>query len=310
MKRACAGTIATAAAVALAAGMTSPASAEPERTAAGQAVQTAPKHRVTLITGDRVVVDAKGRVLGLERARGREGIPVQIRKAGGHTLVVPADAARLIAGGKLDRRLFDVTELNKAASRKAQKQGLKLIVGYSGAAVAAKADVRGAGDTKVRRTLKSLNADAVLTPRGDAPDLWAAVTDTRSGGARTASGIAHVWLDGVRKASLDKSVPQIGADKAWAAGFDGKGVKVAVLDTGVDAAHDDLKNQVVAEKNFSAAADASDKYGYGTHVASIVAGTGAKSAGKYKGVAPGAKLLNGKVLDDSGYGDDSGILAG
>ncbi|MFD0306084.1 S8 family serine peptidase [Streptomyces sp. NPDC127119] len=290
--------------------MTSPASAEPERTAADRAVQTAPKHRVTLITGDRVVVDAKGRVLGLERAKGREGIPVQIRKAGGHTLVVPADAARLIAGGKLDRRLFDVTELNKSASRRAQKQGLKLIVGYSGAAAAAKADVRGAGDTKVRRTLKSLNADAVLTPKGDAPDLWAAVTDTRSGGARTASGIAHVWLDGVRKASLDKSVPQIGADKAWAAGFDGKGVKVAVLDTGVDVAHDDLKNQVVAEKNFSAAPDASDKYGHGTHVASIVAGTGAKSAGKYKGVAPGAKLLNGKVLDDSGYGDDSGILAG
>ncbi|MGC5568980.1 S8 family peptidase, partial [Streptomyces sp. FR-108] len=144
----------------------------------------------------------------------------------------------------------------------------------------------------------------------DASDLWAAVTDTRSGGASTASGIAHVWLDGVRKASLDKSVKQIGADKAWAAGFDGKGVRVAVLDTGVDANHDDLKGQVVAAKNFSTAADASDKYGHGTHVASIVAGTGVKSAGKFKGVAPGAELLNGKVLDDDGYGEDSGILAG
>ncbi|MEU9187938.1 S8 family peptidase [Streptomyces sp. NPDC048484] len=314
MKRACAATIATAAAVALAAGMTSPASAEAERAASdsagGAAVQTAPKHRITLITGDRVVVDAKGRVIGLERAKGREGIPVQIRKADGHTLVVPADAARLIATGKLDQRLFDVTELNKSANRKAQKQGLKLIVGYRGAASAAKADVRDAGDTQVRRTLKTLNADAVLTPKGDAPDLWAAVTDSRSGGARTASGVAHVWLDGVRKASLDKSVPQIGADKAWAAGYDGKGVKIAVLDTGVDATHADLVGQVVAEKNFSGAADATDRYGHGTHVASIAAGTGAKSAGKYKGVAPGAKLLNGKVLDDNGSGDDSGILAG
>ncbi|MFD9443709.1 S8 family serine peptidase [Streptomyces sp. NPDC060006] len=314
MKRACVATIAAVAAVALAAGMTGPASAETEHTAVDQAgdqgIQLTPKHRITLITGDRVVVDAKGRVIGLERAKGRKRIPVEIRKTDGHTLVVPADAALLIADGKLDQRLFDVTELNKSANRKAQKQGLKLIVGYRGAASAAKADVRDAGDTKVRRTLTSLNADAVLTPRGDAPDLWAAVTDSQGGDTKTASGIAHVWLDGVRRASLDKSVKQIGADKAWAAGFDGKGVKIAVLDTGVDAAHPDLKEQVVGEKNFSTSPDATDKHGHGTHVASIAAGTGAKAAGKYMGVAPGAKLLNGKVLDDDGYGDDSGILAG
>ncbi|WP_328847661.1 S8 family peptidase [Streptomyces sp. NBC_00258] len=310
MKRACVATIAAAAAVALAAGMTSPASAEARPTAADSAVPTTPKHRITLITGDRVVVDAKGRVVGLERAKGREGIPVQVRTAGGHTFAVPADAARLIASGKLDQRLFDVTELNKSANRKAQKQGLKLIVDYRGAAATARSDVRDAGDTKVRRTLKSLDADAVLTPEDDAPDLWSAVTDSRSGDAQTAPGIAHVWLDGVRTATLDKSVNQIGADKAWAAGYDGKGVKIAVLDTGIDTTHPDLKDQVVAEKNFSTARDVTDKHGHGTHVASTAAGTGAASGGKYKGVAPGAKLLNGKVLNDSGSGDDSGIIAG
>ncbi|MEU1848134.1 S8 family peptidase [Streptomyces sp. NPDC019990] len=305
MKKACAATVATAAAVALAAGMTSPASANGEQPAATakQASVTA-KHRITLITGDRVVLDARGRVVGLERAKGREDIPVQVRKLDGHTLVIPADAARLVATGKLDQRLFDVTELNKSATRKAQKKGLKVIVGYQGAATAAKADVRDAGTLK--HSLKSLNADAVQTPREDTPELWDAVTN----GDRTASGIARVWLDGVRKASLDKSVPQIGAPKAWSAGYDGKGVKIAVLDTGVDATHPDLKGQVIDAKNFTTSPDSSDKVGHGTHVASIAAGTGAKSGGKYKGVAPGAKVLNGKVLDDSGFGSDSEVLAG
>ncbi|MEU3526848.1 S8 family serine peptidase [Streptomyces sp. NPDC038707] len=284
--------------------MTSPASAKPARATAGASALTA-KHHVTLITGDRVTLDAKGRVVGLERGKGREHIPFQVRKAAGHTLVIPADAARLVASGTLDQRLFDVTELNKAATRKAQKNGLKVIVGYRGTAGAAKAEVRDAGT--LRRSLKTLNADAVQTPVEDTAALWDAVTN----GGRTASGIAHVWLDGVRKASLDKSVPQIGAPTAWKAGYTGKGVKVAVLDTGVDTTHADLKGQVVESKNFTTtAADATDHFGHGTHVASIVAGTGAKSGGKYKGVAPDAKLLNGKVLDDSGFGDDSGILAG
>ncbi|GAA2398749.1 S8 family serine peptidase [Streptomyces coeruleofuscus] len=291
--------------MALAAGMTSPASANGEQTtaAAKQASVTA-KHRITLITGDRVVLDAKGRVVGLERAKGREDIPVQVRKLDGHTFVIPADAVRLVAAGKLDQRLFDVTELNKSATRKAQKKGLKVIVGYQGSAAATKADVRDAG--RLSHSLKTVNADAVQTPQEDAPELWDAVTN----GDKTASGIAHVWLDGVRKASLDKSVPQIGAPKAWAAGYDGKGVKIAVLDTGVDATHPDLKGQVIGAKNFTTSPDTTDKVGHGTHVASIAAGTGAKSGGKYKGVAPGAKIINGKVLDDGGFGSDSEVLAG
>jgi subtilisin family serine protease len=293
--------------MALTAGMTSPASAEPGLASSSTSADLSARHRVTLITGDRVVVDAKGRPVGFEHAEGRENVPVQIRKADGRILVVPADAARLIAEGKLDQRLFDITLLNRSASRKVQKKGLKVIVGYRGSAAQTRAEVRDAGDTTVRRTLRSLNADALLTPRDDADELWKAVTDTDG---TTASGVAGIWLDGVRKASLDRSVPQIGAPKAWAAGYDGKGVKIAVLDTGVDATHPDLKDQVIEAKNFTSAPDATDRFGHGTHVASTAAGTGAKSGGRYQGVAPGAKILNGKVLDDTGYGDESGIIAG
>ncbi|MGW3493768.1 S8 family serine peptidase [Streptomyces sp. NPDC001020] len=312
--------VVTAVAVALLAGVASPAAASGSSTGhallgagdAGSSRSLTARHSITLITGDRVLVDAAGRAVGFERAKGREHVPVRTRTADGHTLVVPFDAERLIAAGRLDQRLFDVTELDRPAVRKAQKKGLKVIVGYQGAtAAAARAQVRAAGDTQVRRTLKNLDADAVVVPRGDTKGLWDALTREQAGGFRTtASGISHIWLDGVRRASLDKSVAQMGAPSAWAAGYDGKGVKIAVLDTGVDATHPDLKNQVVAEKNFTASADARDRQGHGTHVASTAAGTGAKSGGTYKGVAPGAKLLNGKVLDDDGVGDDSGILAG
>jgi subtilisin family serine protease len=306
-------TSATAAAVALAAGMTTPAMAQPEQARPAAGTKSVTRHQLTLITGDRVSVDAKGRVVGFRPAEGRGRIPVQRQIRDGHTLLIPADAHRLISSGKLDRRLFDVTELNRPENRRAQREGLKLIVGYRGAqAAAAKADVRDAGSTRVVRTLKSLNAQSVTTPKSDAKDIWQALTSKTSRGAQrtTAAGIERVWLDGVRRASLDRSVPQIGAPTAWKAGYTGKGVKIAVLDTGVDATHPDLQGQILESKNFSPSPDTKDRVGHGTHVSSIAAGTGAKSGGRFKGVAPDAKLLEGKVLDDDGFGDDSGILAG
>ncbi|WP_190087812.1 S8 family peptidase [Streptomyces melanogenes] len=267
--------------------------------------------RIQLVTGDRVRVGAQGQVVGFEPAKGRERIPVQLQRIKDHTLVVPSDAQRLIATGRLDQRLFDVTALTDPLLRESHRDGLKLIVQYDGGAGAARAAVRSAGDTQVRRTFPTINADAVRTSRDDVARVWAALTSPQKSGVRaTASGVAKVWLDGVRTASLDRSVRQIGADKAWEAGYDGKGVKIAVLDTGVDKTHDDLKDQVVEEKNFSASPDTADRVGHGTHVASIAAGTGAKSGGKYKGVAPGAKIISGKVLNDGGRGDDSSIIAG
>ncbi|MFB7553908.1 S8 family serine peptidase [Streptomyces sp. NPDC056154] len=292
--------------------MTTPAVAQPD-VARSTGTKSVARHQLTLITGDRVSVDAKGRVVGFRPAKGREHIPVQRQIRDGHTLLVPADAHRLISSGKLDRRLFDVTELNRAENRRAQKAGLKLIVAYRGdRAATAKAEVRDAGATRVDRTLKTLNAESVTTPTRDAKDIWQALTSKSSNGAQrtTAAGVDRVWLNGVRKASLDKSVPQIGAPTAWKAGYTGKGVKIAVLDTGVDATHPDLKGQVLETKNFTSSPDTKDRVGHGTHVSSIAAGTGAKSGGKFKGVAPDAKLIEGKVLDDDGFGDDSGILAG
>ncbi|WP_343041876.1 S8 family peptidase [Streptomyces typhae] len=317
MQRARAFTVTAATSVALVAGMTGPATATttntpyPTATAHTANTRSSSDQRIQLVTGDRVVVGAKGQVVGFEAAKGRERIPVQVQRTKDHTLVVPADAQRLIAAGKLDQRLFDIDELTDPRLRESHGDGLKLIVQYTDGSRAARAAVRSAGDTRLRRSLPTIGADAVRTSRDDVSQVWEALTDRRRSGARaTAPGVARVWLDGVRRASLDRSVRQIGADKAWKAGYDGEGVRIAVLDTGVDKTHDDLKDQVVGEKNFSASPDTADRVGHGTHVASIAAGTGAESGGTYKGVAPGAEIISGKVLDDDGFGDDSGIVAG
>ncbi|MET7873003.1 S8 family peptidase [Streptomyces cyaneofuscatus] len=309
--------VAAAAAVALTAGATGPVSAQ----AAGAVPQSlavaedlgASGTTVTLITGDRVLVDSRGRAGGIERAKGREGIPFFTQTHNGRTYVVPRDARRLIADGTLDQRLFDIGELAGPESRKAHRAGLKVIVGYRGAAAkSARSEVRSSDGTTLRRTLSALDADAVTSAAAtdSTGALWDALTRERSdGSAATTSGIARIWLDGVRKASLDRSTGQIGAPAAWARSYDGTGTKIAVVDTGIDATHPDLAGRVVAERNFSGSPDAKDRVGHGTHVASTAAGTGAKDA-RFKGVAPGAQLINAKVLDDRGAGDDSGVIAG
>jgi len=101
---------------------------------------------------------------------------------------------------------------------------------------------------------------------------------------------------------LEQSVPMVKADAFWKGGNTGVGVKVAVIDTGMDASHPMLKGRVVAEKDFvDGDAIAQDDNGHGTHVAGIIAGSKA-GGGLMDGVAPGAELINAKAMDENGAG--------
>ena len=93
-------------------------------------------------------------------------------------------------------------------------------------------------------------------------------------------------------------------------GLDGNGVGVAIIDSGVNTAHDDLTTRVTHFVNFVGfESDPRDGYGHGTHVAGIIAGSGQSSDGTRRGIAPGAHLIVLKALDDQGGGHISNAIA-
>ncbi|HTE54617.1 MAG TPA: S8 family serine peptidase, partial [Kofleriaceae bacterium] len=285
-----------------------------------------PPRVVTLLTGHRVTVHGDG-VFTIESPRGSIGsAAIRSYRDGDHLHVVPAEVEPLLAAGQLDRRLFDVTELLALDYDDAQRADLPLIVTYqpgpgsgraasSSRGVAAAAAITAAGG-QVTRSLASINGSAVRAPRRGAHAFWSAIAGQgRAPGARKATalagGIARIWLDGVRRPLLDQSAVQIGAPAAWAAGLTGQDVTVAVLDSGIDASHPDFAGHIADSRSFiDGVTDAIDDYGHGTHVASILAGTGAAEGGRYRGIAPDARLLVGKVCDQFGTCPESAIIAG
>jgi len=254
--------------------------------------------RITLITGDRVVLHGGDPAKqSVEPGPGRDGIGFRVQRTKDHSYVLPADVIKAVGAGRIDPRLFDVTELVKAGYDDVSSKVIPVLATYDG-----KVKRSAPAGARVTRELPTIKGAALEVDKAKAGAFLGKPT------ARSAGGYAKLWLDGKRKLTLDESVPQIGGPDAWAAGYTGKGVTVAVLDSGIDASHPDLAAQIAGEKNFTTES-ADDLVGHGTHVASTIAGTGAASGGKYKGVAPDAKLYDGKICVVEGC-YESDMLAG
>ncbi|MEU4085026.1 S8 family peptidase [Streptomyces aureus] len=281
-----------------------------KRPVVGSAAAGGKQVSVTLITGDKVLVttDTEGRSSAavLPREDGTQPT-VQTYQIGKDLYVYPEDAARAIADGKVDEQLFNVTGLIRQGYDDLRTDALPLIATYDKSVNLADSTPAAPRGAERGLSLPAVDGVALKADKDTAATFWQDVTNPRS---RSASTLKKLWLDGKVKATLDQSTKQVHAPEAWAAGYDGKNTKVAVLDTGVDAEHPDLVNQIAETKNFTTAKDTTDHVGHGTHTASTVGGTGAASGGLQKGVAPGTSLLIGKVLDDSGSGQDSWVIAG
>jgi serine protease AprX len=205
----------------------------------------------------------------------------------------PVPRAALVAGAKLDR------ELRERATSPRGKSRVILRLNPGIPADAAIASVRGLRGI-VGRRLPSVGGQVAEIP------------DTALDALARLPGVNGVSLDRRVHGTMERTGATIGA--TWVQdtlGLDGTGVGIAVIDSGVANWHDDLGPNRVARfvdfVNFLPAAY--DDYGHGTHVAGILAGDGHDSGGKRRGVAPGATLLVEKVLDATGQGYISNVIA-
>jgi subtilisin family serine protease len=283
---------------------------------------------VTLLTGEVVDVtsDDEGRVAVGVRAP--SGAFRTVRHPDGDVHVIPL-AVTAYYGRVLDPELFNVTGLVRQGYDDGTSPVVPVIVqGRPGAAARSTLSPPGG------RPLPSIGAVAISLPKTGARatgELVERLAPDAGAGRLALDGVTRVWLDGqVRPASavgapaqeppeepppaeeppLDRNLTQVGAHEAWEAGWTGEGVRVAVLDTGVDASHPDLAGRIVAQEVFSYSPDTVDRHGHGTYVASLAAGSGAGSRGARPGVARGADLVVGKVFNDDGSGLYSQFIAG
>jgi serine protease AprX len=168
---------------------------------------------------------------------------------------------------------------------------------------------------QVTRFLPIVGGFAATVPATAAGEL------ARLPGVRAVTPDAKLRVQGTASTSTIRSVyPKVvKADTAWQRGITGRGVTVAVLDTGVASVpdlagrlvpvRDDLTGKVTPCKNLSGEPDCNDRYGHGTFIAGLVAGNGASSGGTWKGVAPEASILSVKAAGADGSADVSNILA-
>ncbi|MET0591999.1 MAG: S8 family serine peptidase, partial [Polyangiaceae bacterium] len=178
---------------------------------------------------------------------------------------------------------------------------------------------KGAIEAAQSRVLSVLGSHFVLRRRFlHVPAIAGEITQTGLDLASTLPDVVSVQIDGKSSAQLAQAVPLVGANTARTQyGFTGRDVLTAIIDTGVDTAHADLRDSLKAQhcftqggcppSNADEGSNANDDNGHGTNVAGIVTSNGTVSS---IGYAPDTPIVAVKVLKGDGTGANSDWVAG
>ena len=212
-------------------------------------------------------------------------------------LVAAAPASA--AGGPGDHPRLD----SKLNERSVQAGSSRVIITMVAPGVDLTASIKGVGG-KVGRRISLINGQVAELPNG----MLRRLADL--------PGVAAIHLDRPTHTTNYRTSTTVGARAVRSQyGYNGSGIGVAVIDSGVTSWHDDLTG-VWGGQRVSSFVDfvngrttRYDDFGHGTHVAGIIAGNGRDSGGAYAGIAPAAKIISLKVLDGTGAGVISNVIA-
>jgi serine protease AprX len=189
-------------------------------------------------------------------------------------------------------------------------RGVPVIVRYTDAAAGERIKKQKSGARQLRREHKAMRAISMKVNHqalrelleDEAGDVLSVSYD-----APVQGNLLGLLAPPPTAVSIDGSGAKVARSRY---GVNGSGVTVAVIDSGVKPHADLPATRIKAFVDFvNGRTTAYDDYGHGTHVAGIVAGSGAASNGQYAGVAPGASIVALKVLDASGAGKTSDVMA-
>lgn len=155
-------------------------------------------------------------------------------------------------------------------------------------------------------------ADYLAGYRDGVAQLAAQINGTSSGHAATATavGAPPAAVPAATFADTDAATWGLQATRVVGSSYSGKGIRVAVLDTGMDLAHPDFAGRNITARSFVAGAEAQDGNGHGTHCIGTSCGPKNPEGTRRYGIAHQAQIYVGKVLSDRGSGTDTSILAG